>query len=51
MYIKDNCFYRLVLFTAWRNPNLCIYKKEIGIETDMEYSLCTPEEDENQDSR
>jgi hypothetical protein len=28
-----------------------IYKKEIGIETDMEFSLCTPEEDEKQDSR
>jgi hypothetical protein len=28
-----------------------IYKKEIGIKTDMEFSPCTPEEDENQDSR
>jgi hypothetical protein len=28
-----------------------IYKKEIEIKTDMEFSPCTPEEDENQDSR
>jgi hypothetical protein len=28
-----------------------IYKQEIGIETDMEFSPCTPMEGENQDSR
>jgi hypothetical protein len=28
-----------------------IYKKEIGIKTDMEFLSCTPEEDEKQDSR